>query len=489
MNDQLIQAIAAGVTAALKQNGSVGMKAPTGTVTTNWIHGPGGIFGVAGSDQDVISARMTPRGISSRLQVTPDNYTHPLFPYITGIEESSGQTEPSSECETCISGETESCYQSAPYGFVCRETKELTPNRAIERINRGEVDLNLVNDILGLDMNDPWMTVRNMSQGQILQMATAWSMVEVGAMLQSKLVPMVWQGNPVNNVGTGYMEFVGLDTLIGTGKVDALTGTTCPALDSDVKDFNYQSVNTVDAHGNFSIVRLMEYMEAYVYHNADRQGLLPVEWAVVMRPELWYELTNVWPIAYLTTRNITFPTGGSSFARLNIDAARVRDMMDEMREGQFLFLNGRRHEVILDDGVYEYNSTNDENLEAGEYASNIYLVPLTYRGGRPATYLNHKDYRAAAPDIQMSRSQDTYWTDAGRFLWTVERQKWCYTLSAKVEPRIVLRTPQLAGRLNLVKYTPAQHFRSYDQDSDYFFKGGVASRDEPVHYPRSYWGQ
>jgi len=84
-------------------------------------------------------------------------------------------------------------------------------------------------------------------------------------------------------------------------------------------------------------------------------------------------------------------------------------------------------------------------------------------------------------DIRKSGS-DGYkeiWSDAGRFLWTTERTKWCYTLSAKVEPRIVLLTPQLAGRLDHVKYTPAQHFREPWQDSDYFLKGGTSSRTFP----------
>jgi hypothetical protein len=43
----------------------------------------------------------------------------------------------------------------------------------------------------------------------------------------------------------------------------------------------------------------------------------------------------------------------------------------------------------------------------------------------------------------------------------------------------VLLTPQLAGRINYVRYAPAQHFRSYDEDSDYFMDGGVVERDAP----------
>jgi len=459
---------------------ALGTKAPANTPSAvGWIHGPGGIFGIAGLDQDVVSARITPRGISQVLPVFPDQYTHPEFAYITGIEESG--EEPATECATCPSGETEGCIQTAQFGFVCRETKTLTPNRAIERINSGEVDLALVNDILGRD--DFFQPIQSYDQGTVMQIATIWAMLEVGMLLQNQFVPMVWQGNPANNIGTGYAEFPGLDLLIGTGKQDAHTGTLCPALDSDVKEFGYAAVNSTDGSGNFNVVRQLSYLEAYLYHNADRQNLIPATWAIAMRPELWYELTEIWPVAYLTTRNVTIPGGNT----MMLDASRVNDMRDDMRSGMYLFLNGRKHTVILDDGIYECTNANDANVPAGSYASNIYLVPLTYMGGRPATLFQHKDYRSARVEIAASHQGDVMWTDAGRFLWAAERIKWCYTLSGKMEPRIVLKTPQIAGRLDHVMYTPLQHFRSPFQDSDYFYKGGVAERPGPSLY--SEWNQ
>jgi hypothetical protein len=484
-NAQQAEAFGKAFAQAYSATQGVGYKAPVGTpATTGWTHGVGGIFGVPGLDRDVISARITPRGISRALRVIPSVYAFPEFAYVTGVADD-GDTEPSNVCSTCPSATMQGCIQSACFGRICRETRELTISRAIERLNRGDLDLSLVNDMIGGDGVDPFMAFRNLDRNRLLQVATMQAMMEVGISMQQSLSQMIWQGNPANNVGTGYNEFNGLDILISTGKVDYHTGTTCPALDSDVKNFNYKLVNVVQ-QGNFTIVRDLEYLEAYLYHNADRMNLLPVDWAIVMRPELWYELSMIWPVAWMSTRNITWPAGAANAIGqqvYNIDATRVREMVQEMQAGMFMYINGRRHSVILDDGILEYNSLNDANLAAGEFASNIYFVPLTFLGGRPGTYLQHKDYRAGMTDIALSRSQDFYWSDAGRFQWTVERVKYCYTLSAQVEPRIVLKVPQLAGRLNLVRYIPRQHFRDPWDDSDYFYKGGVESRTMSRVYP------
>lgn len=474
---KLAQAVAEGVANAMSQK-QFGTKAPALPINPNQMHGPNGLFGVAGTDRNVLSLRIAPYGISSVLRASPSLEMNPLYPYITGFETGDDQSEPDDRCSTCVSGETEACYQTAQFGYVCRETKTLEPSKLIERTNAGDLNLSLVNDILGI-RNDSMAAIRNYNRNTVLNIQTAWAMLEVGMLFQNALAPMYWQGNPANNVGDGYMEFPGLDILIGTNKVDAITGTQCESLDSDVKDYNYNDINLVQGN-TFRIVRLLSYLEAYVYYNALNQNLLPATWMWCMRPELWYELTEIWPVAYLTTRNVTIPNGNTNF----LDATRINDMRDAMREGQFLYTNGRRHPVVLDTGIYEANSTNDANLAAGEFASNIYLVPMTYLGTRPATYIEYKDYRVARLDWNRANGNvdDNNWTDDGRFRWVTEQLKFCYTISGSVEPRIILKTPQLAGRLNNVKYQPEQHFRDWDEDSDYFYKGGVSLRSSSAYY-------
>jgi len=52
----------------------------------------------------------------------------------------------------------------------------------------------------------------------------------------------------------------------------------------------------------------------------------------------------------------------------------------------------------------------------------------------------------------------------------------------ETEPRIILKTPQLAARIQNVKYVPHQHLREPDPDGAYFFKGGVSTRAPTSYY-------
>jgi hypothetical protein len=110
------------------------------------------------------------------------------------------------------------------------------------------------------------------------------------------------------------------------------------------------------------------------------------------------------------------------------------------------------------------------------------MIPTKIMGSRDVCYYEHLDYRKGRREISDARLTNTYWTDDGRFLWTNETTKFCFTVSGEIRPRIILLTPQLAGRINHVMYAPAQHLRSWDQDSDYFFKGGEDDRPTPSLY-------
>jgi hypothetical protein len=287
----------------------------------------------------------------------------------------------------------------------------------------------------------------------------------------------MWQGSIlIDN------EFPGLDGQIATGQVDADTNVACPALDSDVKDF---ALNDVCGTG-LDIVEYVSSMDYYLNHIAQRTGLTPVKWVLVMRPELWYELSACWPCRYQTNRCLN--AAGTAVGVIN-DENNTR-MRDAMREGLFLWVNGRQVQVVTDDGIFEHTAANNDALVAGQFASTIYQVPLTVLGNFPVTYRQYLNYKSSvaldvAPFSNFRRPD--FWSDRGIFSWAYDGQLWCFLLGLKTEQRVILRAPHLAGRIDNIMYEPTQHLRSPDPASDYFQDGGISQRPIPQRTSYSVW--
>lgn len=457
--------------------GNVGDKASAGykhdlstgfTLTTNFMHGPTGIFGAPGLDMNVFGTRIKPRGLLSVLPSMGSVDTSPIVPYLTGFTDESG-SEPSAPCADCVkAGEIKSCFQGSAFGLICRETDELNLADVGRRVNRGEfMDLRLVNDPL---LNDADMWVPSSvpkSVGNVLNREALARWLTLGVAFENKLCGMVWTGNPSNNNGTGYAEYNGLERLVVTGHVDVLNSTSCPSLDSDVKDANYLSVENDSAQ----VFYLMEMIYRYVKHNATHMGFMPVQWAWVMNDTLFHQLTDRWPCVYASARC----GATSNDLNNNVDAMVMKQMSDEMYNGQYLLIDSVRIPVVIDDCIPEENNGTNGDLDSTEFASDIYLLPFTVRGGVNVLYMEYFDYSAPNGVMQAisdGRLSDAYWTDGGRFLWTTRRTDWCVLWKARIQPRLRLLTPHLAGVLQNVKYQPIQHFRQPLPTQGYFVNGG-----------------
>lgn len=449
------------------------------TPTTNLMHGPGGIFGAAGLERDVFSTRIKPRGLMSVLPAHPSVDMNPVVPYLTGITADASSSEKSAVCDPpIVAGNLKSCFQGSAFGRVERKTAPLELNQIGQRVNRGEFyDLRIVNDPL---LNDSFgMPSVPLNFQQVLAREVLARFLTVGASFENSLGTMVWAGNPANNtLGGGYMEFNGLQRLITTGIRDILTNALCPSLDSDVKNFNYLPLET-NANAIFAALTMIY---RFVRHNAIGMGFMPVQWAWVMREELFNQLVDVWPCAYNTYQCTTASASNPNFT----DGAAMKAMADEMRAGLTLKIDGVTLPVIIDDFIPEQTNVNNGNVPAGNWASDIYLLPLTVIGGREVTYFEHFDYDQAngvldaIADGRLGPS--TYTSDGGRFLWTTEQTLWCFDWAAKIEPRLRLLTPHLAGRLQNVMYHPLQHFRTPQPGSAYFANGGNTSGSWNPYY-------
>lgn len=452
-----------------------------------YVHGPGGLFGVRGLDRDVISTHTQITGsLGELLPIRTSNDTNPLFPYITGFLRSDTQ-EKNNVCDDPEeANHFKTCIQTTVFGRKEFKTRQAEINRIGQRINRGEfMDLNIVNSPLVDQMGglmQGFFGLRN--QNAILAGREMVSrLVEVGVAFQRWFCPTVYTGNPSNSsAGGGYKEFPGLDLLISRTKIDALTGTACPSLYSDIKDFGYRLVSD---NNDPNIVRTITTMYRILTRKAVQQNMTPVDIRIVMREPLFYELTRVWPCQYNTDG---CAVGQSTTQEVNMnDAVRFRDAM---RNGSYLLIDGRQVPVILDDCIMEENHADNGAIPAGGFASDIYFVPFSIRGGNYQTlYWQYYDYRNdVLPDASLVRAAPTFfWSDSGAFLWGLKApDNWCIEVIAKTEPRLILRTQQLAGRLTNVTYVPLQHTDDPLPSQDYHINGGVTT-GRPFPSPFSEW--
>src|SRR5574337_94898 len=268
------------------------------TVSTNLMHGTSGIFGTPGIEQDIFATRVKPTGLLAILPAVPTIIEQPLVGYLTGFTASAGGAEKDAVCDTPLaSGQMKSCLQGALFGRYERKTEVIELNSALRQNNRGEfLDLRLVND----PTLDSGLSVPSSINGQAADainrlVLSKW--LALGVAFERKLGPQVFTGNPNNNsTNGGYKEFHGLETLVGTGKIDVITSTLCKALDSDLRNYTFKRADQNGA----DLVTMLTSMVRNTRDIAQRTGLDPAEWVFVMRRNLFDTLADIWPCAYGT---------------------------------------------------------------------------------------------------------------------------------------------------------------------------------------------
>jgi hypothetical protein len=467
-NERMLEALEkqTAILASLTETKESHEKAPANFSTYTPLHGPGGIWTGPGLERDVISAHVRPKGIGTVLPLLPTVDVNPQFGILTGF--TAGDDDDSTywvtaHCGDVPAGYTKSCTLTSQFGALRVDSQTIDMDDVMLKLHRGDfTDLVLQGEVLGLTGLNPADT----NQGDVLNLVSASEMVQMGVQTERLLNRAMWQGAVANN------QFPGLANQIATGQVDVNTGQACPAADSDVKDFAYDQVG---GNGR-DIVEYMSMLEFYLNYNAQTMGLDPVEWVIAMRPELWHELTAIWPCAYNTNKCASSVQGTAS--RVVIDGRENIADRDSMRQSMTIDINGRSYNVVTDTGIFEHNNINNANLNPAQFASSIFFVPLRIRGSMPVTYRQHLDYRQAQRDVGFANGKlDVWWTDNGVYAWAIEQTKWCYKFSLKSQQRLVLRAPHLAGRIDSVMYEPLQHVRMPDPTDPYHYDGGVSLRD------------
>lgn len=453
-----------------------------------YLHGPGGLFNRRDRDNPVFSAIMTPMmGVADALPVfNGARFLNNAFggvdaafdSLITGV--TAGQlddfaNQPTTPCaDGPVGGLLKFCTIVNTYGNYVMSTTEVEIDRAgrvADMVDAFTVQVaNLFPPgLFAVPSDTP--SLQNAVNNELA--ARIWEMV---ISFQRMFAPRVFVGSPTNNNGEK-KDIVGLDIHINAGnKIDAESQNVCTAANSDVKNFHN---DIVGAPTGRNIMQFIEMADAFVIHKARRQGLGTPTYIIAMRPELWYVLSEVIPVQKY--ERVLALVNRVTNGRGTVDAREVYDERNAMRESHLIPVNGRFLVVVEDDTIAETNLGNIGGTPT--YSSPIYGIPLTVLGGFPVTFWewwNHANAQSNA--IQERASGLTWTTDGGMFRWFANFKNGCLKLNAKFKPRLRMRTPQIAWRINNVAYQPLQHFADWNPTGAYFTDGGVSTGGNPRYY-------
>lgn len=446
----------------------------TGTpITVGYSHGPGGRLTYPGVDPTLFNAAMGANSIIDQIPAIPSLFTNPTYMTITGVTDMTGSNKLDVCDDAPTAGLMKGCLVTSVFGRYEVATPELELNRLGQRNDRADpLDLTLIGSPFAV--NGPFASQSSpTAPGDVLINEVSRKFWERNVAYHRLLARQIWAGTPANNsAGGGYKEMTGFSVLVNTGYVDAESNVACPAMDSYMSNFNYGSISSNGAAAVASVTDMYYQVKT----RATMMSLDPVRWVFAMRSQMFYELSAVWPCAYLSYR-----CNPSSGATEFIDAQDAVRFRDEMRAGRYLLIDGERVGVALDDGIPELNGNNSGgSFPAGCFSSDIYLIPMSVAGGHSVTFMEYFQY--TNPNITEALNNMILGRIEGAFLTWPRQTNQCIVWQSKIEPRLLMRTPWLAARLQNVVYCPVQHVRESFPDDPYFVNGGGTSRPGPSLY-------
>jgi hypothetical protein len=413
---------------------------------TQYAHGPRGVFNLPGVEPDMWSLVRRPKGLAGKLPIVKSRYTSNFYGLPIYVAAGSG-AEPANDCAPGPNpGDLNIAYQSFPFGKVIRTTTPVDVNRVGQLVNNAEpLDLRIIN---AASDSSPFVPdpARNPT---FLTSELGLKYWTLGIEFERQVESDIFTGDPTNNnaLTAGRQYFAGLDKLINTGKIDANTGVAVPALDSLLVNWAGADISgTVTLGGRSAdIVSTISAIINYLEATSMETNIQNPEWELNGRYDLFYALTAIWPCSYLTNGCTTaVNTGGTSM--VFVSGSEQVGMRDEMRTGQFLWINGRRY-------AWNVTDQNTETTTAGRRSSDIYFTPMSANGRRPL-YLESFPFDNEQINEFVNTIPGQMWqSNNGLYFWTFDKTQYCVTLTAKVQPRLILRLPQIAARLRNVGYT------------------------------------
>ena len=209
--------------------------------------------------------------------------------------------------------------------------------------------------------------------------------------------------------------------------------------------------------------------------------MLPTSWVIAMRPELFTALIECWPCEFYTYGCNMSDTNSER----NVDAQAMIDLRERMRMGSFLPING------MNIPVWQTSAIEQTAYGAG-FRSGIYIIPLNSLGFK-TTQLEWFDQNNADVNQYISLNQGALsYATMNNGLWALtERQTgMCHEYYFANQPRLVMRTPWLAGRIeNVVYQAPFDLYFDSPYPSETYHKDGGRYYTPGPYYGGDWVGQ
>ncbi len=398
------------------------------------IYGTGGLFGQCDGPSTLINAMVGPIGIEAVLNWYGTDTEREHVDALTDIEESG--LEASTACGDCVKVALKACEQYYCFGRICRGTQELAfddiglraTSATPKRVLHGAITDAAGNVIVpnGARIDDAFF----------LQARAA------GYALRYKNSQMIWTGNPVNNSGS-YMEYVGLQLLVNTGKYDSRTMQACPALDSKLMNYGYQNPTAVGAYA------IQNWFRTMVLYFMRRAGGANFDWNtakmyIAMSEDLWDCVSRVFACTGADLCNL----GSATEAQVSISADQALERYHQFQRDMALPILGKLYPVVLDSQIPQYTG------QPGGVCSDIYFL-VTEIGGEEVFFGQYQDFnltygRVANEFRALFGSDDIAITDNGRYAIIRDNKRGCFDIQVYVKPRLVSLTPWLLGRIQNV---------------------------------------
>lgn len=428
----------------------------------------GGLFSAPGVRPDRFSAFPRVRSFAKLLTPQPSDIYNEIISIVTGAADGTGENA-SNFCGTAPTpGYLKQCEQQYGYGKWFSKTNVNSINDIGYLRNRADIPGQILNSGPQGNPLVPDIMYKLVDTRSQL----AYELYLQGTMIERSLERALILGNPgTASSGTqrGFIkEFKGLDLQIKTGYADT-SGVLCPAADSIVIDFGSANIGATIAGGDGrTITSAISDVWYALLDRATQVGMDGVEYAIVMRKEMFRALTDIYANTYATTRfqSNTYSAG----LPLIQDATRTNDLRVEMLNGQYLIIEGQIVPVVFSDGIPLDPTGGDNN-----YKADMYFVPLSW-AGRPLIRLEY---------FNLGNQYINEWNgfinpdrrrviNNGFYAMGYNTVSFCDEYLFASVMRLILETPFLAARIDDVEFSYLAQTRDPYPGTSMYVDGGTS---------------